>query len=110
MVCPKCQSENVKGEAFQEQTGTVTIIQTKSKYKEKGHGILWWLCIGWWWWIVDLTLWVCFFVPRLILRLFAAPFKKKKYIGTSTAVSKTENDIKYKTICICQNCGHRWNA
>lgn len=110
MVCPKCQSENVKVETFQEQTGSVTVSKSKSKYKEKGHGIIWWLCIGWWWWIVDLTLWFCFFVPRLIIRLFAAPFKKKKYVGSGTDVSTTKNVVSYKTVCVCQNCGHKWNA
>lgn len=108
MVCPKCQSENVKVETFQEQIGRKTVTRTKSKYKEKGHGLLWWFCVGWWWWFVDLISWICFFFPRLILRLFSAPFKKKKYTGESTSVSKTANKIKYKTICVCQVCGNRW--
>ena len=47
-------------------------------------------------------------IPRLILRLFASPFKKKKYKGTSSTVSSTVRNITYKTICTCQNCGHRW--
>lgn len=110
MVCPKCQSENVKVDTFQEESGSKTITKSKSKYKEKGHGLLWWLCIGWWWWMVDLFLWICFFFPRLILRLFAAPFKKKKYVGEGTSVSKTSNKIHYRTICVCQNCGHKWDA
>lgn len=110
MVCPKCKSENVKTETFQEQKGNQTTTRTKSKYKEKGHGILWWLTIGWWWWIVDLASWFCFFVPRLILRLFSAPFKKKKYKGTESAVSTTKNKVVYKTICTCQNCGHSWTV
>lgn len=110
MVCPKCQSENVRVDTFQEQQGGKTITKTRSKYKEKGHGLFWWLFIGWWWWAVDLCMWFLFFFPRLILRLFAAPFKKKTYVGESTAVSKTDNKIAYKTICVCQNCGHRWNV
>ena len=47
-------------------------------------------------------------IPRLILRLCASPFKKKKYKGTSSTVSNTVRNITYKTICTCQNCGHRW--
>ena len=47
-------------------------------------------------------------IPRLILQLFASPFKKKKYKGTSSTVSSTVRNITYKTICTCQNCGHRW--
>lgn len=104
MVCPKCQSENVQMDTFQEQQGSKTITRTKSKYKEKGHGLLWWLFIGWWWWMVDLILWICFFIPRLVLQLF----KKKKYVGTSTTVSKTNNRVDYKTVCVCHNCGHKW--
>lgn len=110
MICPKCNSDNVKVDTFQEQTGSITITKTKSKYKEKGHGILWWLCIGCWWWIVDFCLWIYFFIPRLIARLFSAPYKKKKYSGKSTSVSKTSNQIQYKTICVCQNCGYRWDS
>lgn len=108
MVCPKCQSEDVETNTFQEQTGSKTVTRTKSKYKEKGHGIIWWLIIGWWWWIVDLISWFIIFVPRLILRIFAAPFKKKKYVGDSKTTSTTHNKIKYKTVCICHNCGHKW--
>lgn len=108
MVCPKCQSENVRVDTFQEQQGGKTVTKTRSKYKEKGHGLLWWLFIGSWWWAVDLLLWCCFFVPRLILRLFAAPFKKKKFEGGGVSTSTTSNKITYKTVCICQNCGNRW--
>lgn len=110
MVCPKCKSENVSVSAFQEQHGSTTISHTKSKYKEKGHGCLWWLLIGWWWWIIDLMLWFMFFFPRLILRLFSAPFKKKKYTGSSNTVSTTQNKVAYKTVCVCQDCGYRWNV
>lgn len=110
MVCPVCQSELVQISTFQEQTGSKTVTKTRSKYKEKGHGILWWLCVGWWWWIIDLISWCAFFAPRLILRIFAAPYKKKKYTGRSKTVSKTDNKIQYKTICVCQNCGHKWFA
>lgn len=109
MYCKKCGATNIYTEVFQEQTGGKTITKTKSKYKEVGHGCLWWLLIGWWWWIVDLFLWVFAFLPRLILRLFAAPFKKKKYVDKSTSISSTKNQIRYKTIYVCQNCGYRWD-
>lgn len=60
--CPKCGSNKID---FQIQQETKTIIKTKSRYKEKGHGFLWWLLIGWWWWIVDLFLWFfCFSLVR----------------------------------------------
>ena len=109
MECPKCGSSNVTVNTFQEDHGSVTTSTTKSKYQEKGHGCLWWLTIGWWWWIVDLLSWIFLFFPRLILRLFASPFKKKKYKGTSTTVSTTVNNVSYKTVCTCQSCGHSWS-
>ena len=108
MNCPKCGSGNVSINTFQEDHGAVTTSRTVSKYKEKGHGCLWWLLIGWWWWIVDLFSWIFLFIPRLILHLFASPFRKKKYKGTSSTVSSTVRNITYKTICTCQNCGHSW--
>ena len=37
MVCKKCGSQNV----------TVQVV-TETKVKEKKHGILWWICVGWW--------------------------------------------------------------
>lgn len=108
MFCPVCGSEDIGQQVFQENAGSTTITQTTSKYKESGHGCLWWLLIGWWWWMVDLFLWIFAFWPRLILKLFASPFKKKKYKGTSTSVSKTINDVSYRTVCVCKNCGHTW--
>ena len=108
ILCVKCGSANVESSIFQESAGSTTVTKSKSKYKEKGHGCLWWLLIGWWWWAVDLLLWIFFFVPRLIIKLVAAPFKKKKYKGSSTSVSATVNDIHYATICLCKDCGHNW--
>ena len=108
IVCPHCHSNNVFIQTVQENRGSVSVSKTKSKYKEKGHGLIWWITIGWWWWAVDLFLWIFAFFPRLILRLFAAPFKKKKSVGKSTTISTTKNRIVYKTICTCQSCGYSW--
>ena len=58
--------------------------------------------------MVDLLSWIFLFIPRLILRLFAAPFKKSKYRGSSITVSATMNNIEYKTVCTCRDCGYRW--
>ena len=109
MTCPKCGAENITIQTFQEERGSVTRSKTKSKYKEKGHGCLWWITIGWWWWIVDLLSWIFLFFPRLIMRLFASPYKKAKYKGKSTTVSTTRNSIGYRTVYTCQSCGHQWH-
>lgn len=106
--CPNCGSNNISFQTVQENLGSETISKTKSKYKEGGHGCLWWLTIGWWWWMVDLFLWIGFFLPRLILRLFAMPFKSKKGKGKEKTVSHTVNNFRYVTICTCQSCGNSW--
>ena len=97
--CPNCGSENIDFQVHEEKT---TVTRTKSKYKEKGHGCLWWLLIGWWWWIVDLMLWIFLFLPRLVIQLC----KKKKYKGSATSVSA--DHVNYQTICLCKDCGHNW--
>ena len=102
--CPKCGSTNVTTQLFQENAGTTTVANTKSKYKQAGHGLLWWLFIGWWWWMVDLFLWVFAFPFRLVLQLF----KKKKYKGNATTISQSTNIIRYNTMCLCGDCGNSW--
>lgn len=103
MACPKCGSANISNQTFQEaQTNTVSF--TKSKYKEKGHGCLWWLFIGWWWWIVDLFCWIVLFPIRAIIALT----KKKKYKGKSVTTSTTRTDYTYRIVSTCNECGHTW--
>lgn len=104
LVCPTCGSTNVSTQVFQEESGSTTITKGKSKYKEKGHNILWWIFIGSWWWMIDLCLWIFAFPIKFLTKLF----HKKKYKGKSKSVSHTVNHIKYKTMCTCQNCGHTW--
>lgn len=102
--CPKCGSTNVDIQIHQEQNGGSTVTKTKTKIKQKGHGFFWWLLIGWWWWIIDLALWTFLFPVRFLIQLF----KKKKYVGDNTSVSKTNNRVRYKTVCLCKTCGHHW--
>ena len=79
MVCPKCGSESVSVQM-------VTDTQLKS-----GHGIIWWLLIGWWWVPVK---WICFFWIALIVKIFGG----KHYRLKTTHYSQ----------CVCQNCGYHW--
>ena len=109
MTCPKCGSTDVTIENFQEDRGSVTRSKTKFKFQEKKHGCLWWFCGGWLLAMFDLLLWFVAFFPRLIMRLFAAPYKKKKYKGKSKTVSRTKNKIGYRTIYTCQGCGYQWH-
>ena len=103
--CPCCGSSDVTVETFQENLGSTTISQTKSKYSS-GHGLVWWLLIGWWWWMFDLMIWIVAFVPRLIIQLC----KKKKYHGKSTSVAQTINEVQYRHVYTCKNCGNTWQT
>lgn len=81
MVCPKCKSENVN-------------VQVVNEVKiKKGHGFIWWICIGWWW--VPCK-WFFFTIPALILAIFG----HRKTTVKNKQVSK----------CVCQACGNVWNA
>lgn len=104
MVCPKCGGTNVLVNTVSENLGSTSVSTTQSKYKEKGHGCLWWLFIGSWWWIIDLLMWIFLFIPRALLHAG----RKKRYVGKSTTVSNSMNHIVYKTICTCQSCGNAW--
>ena len=106
MKCPKCGSENVAVQTMQENVGSTTVTKTKSKYKEAGHSVWWWIFIGSWWWMIDIFLWIFLFIPRLI----AHAGRKRNYKGKSQSVSTTENKIEYKTLCTCQNCGKSWTV
>ena len=105
MNCPECGSTNVTAQTFQENRGSKTVTKTKFRGRERGHGCIWWLLIGWWWWIIDMLLWILLFFPRLCIRLI----RKKKYTGKATSVSKTVDDVVYTTVCVCNDCGYRWN-
>jgi len=88
----------------QENNGSTTVSKSKTIYKKKGHGCLWWLFIGSWWWMIDLMLWFFLTVPRLLFQIF----KKKKYKAVSKGTATTTNNITYKSICLCKNCGYHW--
>lgn len=108
--CPHCGSHNTYSQVFQENLGSSTWQDTSYKFKEKGHGCLWWLLIGWWWWMVDLMLWIFAFFPRLIIKLFASGWKRKKYVGSSSTRGGSVNRIGYTTMHTCNNCGHTWRT
>ena len=82
MVCPKCNSENVSVQVINE-------VELKNKH----HGIVWWILVGWWWIPIK---WIVFTIPALIVKIFG--HKKVKTIN------------KEKSVCVCQNCGHRWDV
>lgn len=82
MKCPRCGSENV----------SVQMV-TETQLKDKHHSILWWIFVGWWWLFIK---WLFLTVPALIVKIFAPKKQKLK--------------VKHKSICVCQSCGHHWNA
>jgi hypothetical protein len=66
---------------------------TETNLKEKKHGVIWWLCVGWWWLPIK---WLVFTLPALLIALF----KPKKY--------KTET--RTKKMAVCNNCGKSWKV
>lgn len=76
MQCPKCGSDNVN-------------VQVVSTVQRKKKGWAYWLLFGW---LLDLMLWIGFFVFRLIVAIF----KPKKMVS------------KVHTEAVCQNCGNHW--
>lgn len=80
MVCPKCRSANV----------SVQIV-TETQLKNKHRSIFWWIFIGWWWVFIK---WFIFTVPAIIVKIFAP--KRQKIV------------TKQHEVCVCQNCGFKW--
>lgn len=80
MECPKCKSFDVK-------TQVVTNVEVKNKH----HGVIWWICVGWWWIPVK---WIFFTLPALIVKVFG---RNNKTIVTTE-----------KTVYVCQACGNKW--
>ena len=82
MTCPKCGSENC----------SVQVV-TETTIKQKKHGVLYWLIIGWW---LQPILWIFLTLPMLIISIF----KPKKY--------KIQNT--QKKVVVCNSCGNSWNV
>ncbi len=100
MFCPNCNSDNVKVESVQENLGSTEFSRTDTK--EKKHGCLWWLLVGWELWILNILSWIFLFIPRVLLHIG----RRKKYVSKTT--TQMVNHIVYKTVCTCQNCGNTW--
>ena len=81
MNCPKCGAHIV----------TVTVVNDV-KLKDKHHGFLWWLCVGWYW--VPFK-WLFLTLPALIFKIFS--HKKQTVV------------IKQRIVYCCHNCGYTWN-
>jgi len=80
MNCVKCGSERV-------------VVQTVpvQELKEKRHGLVYWLLIGWWW---EPIAWLFLTLPKFIITIF-----KPKRWRTRTVMH---------TVAACQNCGYSW--
>ena len=78
MQCPKCGSNNVN-------------VQAVSIVKNKKHGCLYWLCVGWW---LEPIMWLFLTLPWLIIKIFE-PNKVK---------------TKVKGYAVCQDCGYKWRV
>ena len=109
MTCPKCGSENVDVQLFQETKGKTTKTKTKTRaVTQRGHGCLWWLFIGWWWWLIDLFIWCVAFIPRLVIQLLKG--RKGRTRSTTRTISKEKVHTTYRSMCVCRECGHHWES
>ena len=102
MHCAKCGSGNIESQLFQEDLGTSTVFKTKTR--QLGHGLFYWIFLGWWIWIFKLVLWIVAFIPMAILKAL-----RKKRTKTTT-VESTVRHIQYRTVFTCKNCGNVWSA
>lgn len=78
MKCKKCGSEKVS-------------VQAVAMVRTKGHGLIYWLFVGWW---LEPFMWLLFFLPWLIVKIF----RPKKI------TSKT------RSMAVCQSCGKSWRV
>ncbi len=104
LFCPRCHSYNITTQTFQEQKQSVTTGVSSTNLREKRHGFIWWLFVGWWWMIIKGILWVIAFIPMALIRAG----RKRKYVGTTKTVNTTVNSIQYRVICTCHSCGNTW--
>lgn len=106
-ICPKCGSNNI---TFQrEQTASIGGSLHSFGGGKTGHGIFYWLFIGWWFWIFKFIMWmfkVMLAICTLGLSTLFTRKKKGKIGGKTITASKSIN----RTVAVCQNCGHTWKA
>lgn len=76
MICPKCNSDNTRVE-----------VQQEYKLKPKRSLLVRFLLIPF-----NIVMWMVFFIPKLILKLFRPTKYKLK--------------IKTRKVFICNNCGY----
>ena len=134
-TCPKCGSDNITYQTFQENKGGKTVTRKKTRitgrveverehipvYEHEEHGCLWWICIGWWWMffklffkisimllglIFRIAFYIILFIPRLIIGLFTGD----GIIARTISTSRTRNRIVYRKMAQCQDCGRTWKC
>jgi len=97
--CSKCGSENVN---FQREESFNLGGSTHSFKSKGGHGIIWWICIGWWLKIFKFML----AISTLGLSLLFTRKSGGRTKGRTLSASKTFN----KTMAVCQSCGNAWKV
>ena len=134
-TCPKCGSDDIAYQTFQENRGSKTVTRKKTRitgrvdiehehtpiHIHESHGCLWWVFIGWWWMFFEYTFKFMFmilglifrlafemviFIPRLIINLIAG----NGITAKTTSTSRTRNKVVYRKVAQCQECGHTWKC
>lgn len=107
MTCGKCGSENVIVQ--REQSWNVGGSIHSIGGGKTGHGIMYWLFVGWWIWILKMLVWMFKWglaMCTLGISLLFTRKKKDKIGGKTVTANKTIN----KTVAVCQDCGYHWNV
>jgi len=103
-ACNKCGSDNIN---FQrEQSGSFGGSLHSFGGNKSGHGIIWWVFIGWWYvffkWVWKIGLAFATMGLSLLFRRREA----KKVKGSTISATKTFN----RTVAVCQSCGNTWKV
>jgi len=104
-TCSKCGSSNIN---FQrEQSGTIGgSLHSFGGGEKSGHGIIWWLFIGWWYVFFKWVWRISLAFATMGLSLIFRRRKSGRIKGKTVSASKTFN----RTVAVCQNCGNTWKV
>lgn len=98
-ACSRCGGSNI---SFQREETASIGGSMHSLNDKKGHGLFYWIFIGWWLWIFKWMMALC----TLGISLLFTRKKKDGIKGKTLTANKTFN----RTMAICQDCGNTWKV
>jgi len=107
VTCSKCGSDNISYQ--REQTSSIGGSLHSFGGGKTGHGLMYWLFVGWWMWMFKLFAWMLKSIMAICTLGLSTLFTRKKkdsVKGKTDTASKTFN----RTMAVCQECGNTWRA